>query len=200
MPFVELDFFEPQNIVLQLAQPTEIVEIDGIWDLPLVGAERLDVMHRYQILTGGPSYMMSSGDGLFVNRPDGTWCLLYEDVEFEGERLPAELLPDDAVLVVRTAVLDDLKARVSQSSTDSPPGTRATLDATDGRSVDAVASPGSTAAPFDIAEHDLDTKEGRRRAVDAFLEHCNSEQPHVLRRTHIWRAARYNQPRSLQDW
>ena len=31
----------------------EIVVLEGIWDLTMLGAERLDVEHRYQTLTGG---------------------------------------------------------------------------------------------------------------------------------------------------
>ena len=33
----------------------EVVSIDGIWDLTMLGAERYDVEHRYQFMTGGPS-------------------------------------------------------------------------------------------------------------------------------------------------
>ena len=71
-----------------------------------------------------------------MNQPDdGTWCELHKYIVVsEGVLRPSPAgLPDDAVRVVRTAALDDLKARVSQSSsTDSPPDTRAT----DGRPID----------------------------------------------------------------
>ena len=186
---------------LRFDEPYKIESIDGIWDLPMLGTAAADVEQRYLTLIGGPrkGIVMQAG-GTLVNQPDdGTWCELHKYIVVsEGVLRPSPAgLPDDAVRVVRTAALDDLKARVSQSSsTDSPPDTRAT----DGRPIDTDASPGSTAAPFDIAEQDFDTKEGRRKAVNAFLEHCNSEQPHVLRRSHIWRAAGYTDPRTFQEW
>ena len=236
----DVDFPEVgEALVFDHRDKTKLDSIFGIWDLPMRGAEELDVSYWYHELVGGPEVTLVNIAGTFVNRPDGAWCQLQEQVElrikgpdgverarvpgekdlagstavirtardgFRGHRrerswIPAGALPDDVVLVVRTAALDDLKARVSQSSsTDSPPGTRTTRDATDGRPAEAVAAPGSTAAPFDMVDHNLDTSEGRRKAVDAFLQHCNSEQPHVLRRSHIWRAIGYTAPRSFQDW
>ena len=44
-----------------------IVSIDGIWDLPMHGAEQLDVEHRYQALTDGPEVTLTNIDGTFVN-------------------------------------------------------------------------------------------------------------------------------------
>ena len=55
-------------------------------------------------------------------------------------------------------------------------------------------------APFDITAQDLETKEGRRRAVDAFLAHGSSASPYSLRRNHIWRAAGYDDGRSFEYW
>ena len=140
--------------VLEFVHPeeTKVDSIDGIWDLPMCGGERLDVEHWNQELTGGPDVTLINLGETFVNRPDGTWCQLHVQLEvrvrdqdgdervwiktealpngsklvmrekgFKGhlrERswIPAGGLPDDAVLVVRTAALDDLKARVSKSS------------------------------------------------------------------------------------
>jgi hypothetical protein len=55
-----------------------VVSVDGIWDLPMIGAERLDVEHRYQQLTGGPDVTLVVLDGAFVRSSDGSICQLQE--------------------------------------------------------------------------------------------------------------------------
>jgi len=32
----------------------KVTVIDGVWDLPMIGGERLDIEHKYQGLIGGP--------------------------------------------------------------------------------------------------------------------------------------------------
>jgi len=81
--------------------------------------------------------------------------------------------------------------KAKSSLMDTRPGPGATLESVE---VDEVASPGSTSPPFDIAEQDLDTREGRQNAEVAFLAHCNSKQQHDLRQHHIWKAAGYRTP------
>src|SRR5262249_17211298 len=53
-----------------------IITLTGIWDLPMRGAERLDVEHRYQMLTSGPPVDLVFLDGPIVSRGDGTACQL----------------------------------------------------------------------------------------------------------------------------
>jgi hypothetical protein len=49
-----------------------VTELDsGIWDLPMVGGERLDVEHLYQQLTEGPKVSTVSLDGVFVASTNG---------------------------------------------------------------------------------------------------------------------------------
>lgn len=96
----------------------------------------------------------------------------------------------DGLLVVRTAALDDLKARASESSS-ADQGKPSALGKTSGE---------SPLLSYDLAEQDFDTKAGRRRAVDALLAHCNSQQEHKVMRSHIWRAAGYSVPKSFEDW
>jgi hypothetical protein len=50
----------------------------GIWDVPMIGAERLDVEHRYQQLTGGPDVTLMVLDGTFVKASDGSVCQLQD--------------------------------------------------------------------------------------------------------------------------
>jgi hypothetical protein len=47
--------------VLELDE--SVVTLTGIWDLPMLGAERLDVEHSYQMLTSGPAVELTVLDG-----------------------------------------------------------------------------------------------------------------------------------------
>ena len=181
-----------------------VVLPNDVYDLPMIGVERLEVEREYRRHAGGadgasPGEVPSGGDGPFVKG----WLT---GAQFRLQRKAGEaninpvyesgryLLPD-TVFVVRPGALEKLIQQVSPPAAGPDPNlpTAPTPEQT-------AAQPAKTSPPFDIAEHDLDTREGRRNAVDAFLEHCNSEQAHVLKRNHIWRAARYQQPRSFQDW
>ncbi|WP_166299882.1 hypothetical protein [Bradyrhizobium sp. 2S1] len=107
----------------------EIVPIDGVWDLTMLGPERIDVEHEYQRLTGGPGVTLQSLEAPLVCREDGTYCQLqshFSDNEFFDPKslkepyehpanyYPAGGLPGDSVLVVRTSALRDLVSRVSK--------------------------------------------------------------------------------------
>jgi hypothetical protein len=112
-----------------------ITELEGIWDLTMLGAERLDVEHRYQALTDGPAVNLVFLDGPIVSRDDGTYSQIQEHVaesEFVGPKnltelpdsprnyYPAAGLPADSVLVVRTSSLHDLEARLSDRKVEKP--------------------------------------------------------------------------------
>ena len=53
------------------------VEIEGIWDLPMSDNTRRDVESRWQTLTGGTAVNWKGASGAYLNRPDGTWSLLW---------------------------------------------------------------------------------------------------------------------------
>ncbi|MEK8090295.1 hypothetical protein [Thermithiobacillus plumbiphilus] len=95
------------------------VTINGIWNLPMIGNESLDIEHQYQQLTGGPAVTLQGLDGAFVTRNDGQIWQLQERYD-PGERksycYPAGSLPIDSVLVVRTEALRELENSVSGSS------------------------------------------------------------------------------------
>lgn len=62
----------------------KIESISGVWDLPMLGSEELDVLHLYQSLTGGPEITLTNLEGAFVERGDVV-CQLqesWEDNEF----------------------------------------------------------------------------------------------------------------------
>ncbi|WP_092148902.1 hypothetical protein [Bradyrhizobium sp. NFR13] len=107
----------------------EVVAIVGVWDLTMCGAERLDVEHQYQLLTGGPPVELILLDGPIVSREDGTHCQLqshFSNNEFmdpgsletprnhRDNYYPAGGLPADSVLVVRTSALQELESQLSE--------------------------------------------------------------------------------------
>lgn len=63
-----------------LVQEEDVVSISGIWDLPMVGGEGLDVEHRFQMETDGPAITLTNLEGAFVVR-DGVVCQLQESFE-----------------------------------------------------------------------------------------------------------------------
>ena len=63
-----------------LVQEESVVSIDGVWDLPMVGAETLDVEHRFQMETGGPEITLVHMEGPLVCR-EGVFCQLMDDFE-----------------------------------------------------------------------------------------------------------------------
>ena len=120
----------------------EVVWIDGVWDLPLIGAERLDIEHAFQQMTGGPEVTLIQLNGTFVGSLTGEIAHLQDrfseptPILIEGKFVPrtptndpdptqpgrqrvrpnsyypAGKLPDDSVLVVRTSALMELQAKM----------------------------------------------------------------------------------------
>ena len=176
-------------------EPEKVVMVNGTWDLPLVDTDggwedtaRLDVEHRLRRLTDAPGPRIG-GDFLFVNRPDGTWRQI----------LDGRYLPDDADLVVRTAALDELLRRIP-SLWDEEPHNPPAEEPLSVRSVDAVAPTDPTPVPFDLAAQDLETNEGRKAAVEAFLSACNRVSQQRILKKHISQAMGHGTVRSFQYW
>ena len=59
----------------------KIVTLQGVWDLPLIGNEQIDVEHKYQNLTDGPAVTLQGLDGAFVKGQDGQLCQLQESYD-----------------------------------------------------------------------------------------------------------------------
>jgi hypothetical protein len=59
----------------------DVTKLKGVWDLPMIGGEKVDIEHQYQMLTGGPSVTLSTLDGAFVEGRDGRICQLQEDFD-----------------------------------------------------------------------------------------------------------------------
>ena len=112
-----------------LERGERVESLKGVWDLTMLGAERLDVEHQYQMLTSGPAVNLVFLDGPIVGREDGTMCQLQDHFAdnkfFDKKKLkdpwnnpenyhPAGALPSDSVFVVRTLALRKLEAQISE--------------------------------------------------------------------------------------
>ncbi len=58
-----------------------VVTLTGVWDLPMIGGERIAVEQIYQQLTGGPDATNVPMDGAFVQSSDGQICQLLDDYD-----------------------------------------------------------------------------------------------------------------------
>ncbi len=93
----------------------ELHTLSGLYDLPMIGAEVLEVEHWYQSQTGGPAVTMFNLEGAFVEASDGKLCRLLEFSQGVSKKQlsyddvnnyhPAPGLPKDARLVVRPSEL-----------------------------------------------------------------------------------------------
>lgn len=115
----------------------EVVTIEGVWDLAMIGNESIDIEFELQQLIGGPEVTMVNLEGTFLNRKDGTWAALQErfkdqtitDVDgskktIKGSYYPAGGLGTDCVRVVRVAEIMALQSRLSGDILDKPLITR----------------------------------------------------------------------------
>ena len=204
--------------------------IEGVWDLPMVGAEQLVVKQRYHELTDttssrwGPVRIESTAlmlsrvsrsawvyFGSFVRRQDGSWCRLdkYEISDSGGPAgsVPMFEWPDDAILVVRTAVLEELARRMPTLPDEKRPIPTAVEppDAPSERTepaseIEPAHGPPDDPVPFDLAAQDLQISGGRKKAVEAFLADCNRTSQERILKKHIWQAMGYKNPRPFQYW
>lgn len=108
-----------------------IVALQGVYDLPMIGGERLEVEHRFQRMTGGPSVTAVPMDGAFVSLGRGEVAQLQDHHDENQYMDPAKLkkpwhhehnfypgggLPEGAVLVVRTDALEEFQESLVEDS------------------------------------------------------------------------------------
>lgn len=104
--------------------------VSGLWDLPLIGSERLDVMQLLQTYLDGPDVTGDYIHGTFLRGVDGvTYARIMEHFSnneyckdgADREKYPysdpesyypAGALPNDAQIVMRTQVVTDFIARL----------------------------------------------------------------------------------------
>lgn len=98
-------------------------KLEGVYDLPMIGAERLEVEHEYQLIVGGSPVELTILAGCFVRRDGKTYQLLerWPNNEYHRKRnqgkpymhldwfLPAQNFPDGTAIVVRTAALREIE-------------------------------------------------------------------------------------------
>ena len=68
-----------ESHILQLEK--HVARLNGVWDLPMIGGERIAVEKIYQELTGGPDATNVPMDGAFVQSADGHLCQLQDDFD-----------------------------------------------------------------------------------------------------------------------
>lgn len=76
-----------ENRFLKLEE--KVKSIRGVWDLMMIGGERLDIEHWYQQLIEGPAITLTNLDGAFVQK-DNVICQLLESYD-ENEFQPGSL-------------------------------------------------------------------------------------------------------------
>jgi len=54
----------------------EVIKIKGIWDLSMIGNERLNIENEYQVLTDGPGVTISTLGSAYVESEEGQICQL----------------------------------------------------------------------------------------------------------------------------
>lgn len=111
----------------------EVVSIDGLWDLAMMGNERIDIEFELQQLIHGPEVTMVNIEGTFLNRSDGTWASLQEQLP---DRSKGEISPDatkhkavfypagglgaDCTRVVRTSEILALQSKLNGPALERP--------------------------------------------------------------------------------
>lgn len=62
-------------------EENDVQTIGGVWDLPMIGGESLDIEHQWQNLTYGPEVTLQNLNGAFVEGRDGVMCKLQESFD-----------------------------------------------------------------------------------------------------------------------
>ncbi len=124
----------------QLILEEKVYSIDGIWDIPMVGSEALDISHYYQLETDGSPIELINLEGTFLEKEAEEGKLIaqiqerftkedrlqigIDDLPYNSARnyFPAGTLPDDCNIIVKTESLTKLIN--SASSTKNEPSTK----------------------------------------------------------------------------
>lgn len=105
----------PEHCVVEWDEEHTIF-IEGLHDLTMLGSEQIDIEKRYHKLMGGPTLTQRKYEGIIVVNKLGK---LFELVEGEVPHPdPVRSLPDDCILVVRTAVILDFVYSITHQLTN----------------------------------------------------------------------------------
>jgi hypothetical protein len=98
--------------------PTRGRRINGVWELPMVGPGQRQVEHEYHHQRGLPFISIQGTPGAFVQR-EGLTCRVPPDEGATGfSARGASALPPDAVIVVRSAALQEVQDRLLRVRVD----------------------------------------------------------------------------------
>lgn len=121
-----------------LFENSDVVSVSGIWDLPMLGGEVLDLEFQYHELTGGPTLELETLDGTFIEEPNSNPRVICEVQEhFENNEFsdklpnperkyanenyyPAGGLPQDCIFVVRRESLTNLLNSLDEHQPSEP--------------------------------------------------------------------------------
>ncbi len=116
----------------------EITSISGVWDIPLIGSEALDVEHRLQSMIEGPDVTGVCLDGTFLVSASGEKYVRIMEHVSENEYVkdgdnrekypwgrydsyhPAGRLPSDEIFVVRTENLSRFIQSLQEDESSEP--------------------------------------------------------------------------------
>lgn len=143
---------------IKLPDTSSAEKLEGVYDLPMIGAEVLEIEHAYQYLVGGPPVELEILAGCFARRDGRTYQLLERwpsndrtEKRNEGKHymhldwfLPAQTLPAGSVVVVRTDALRELEPE---------PTTPATLDPRKEKTYLRIIKALTAEANLDLAQH-----------------------------------------------
>jgi len=89
-----------------------VITIDGIWDLPMMGGERLYVEHAFQMQTDGPEVTLCNINGTFVQNEEGVVYQLQD--QFDKEFIENQISEEH-----KQKVLDSYKKRLEKQVLES---------------------------------------------------------------------------------
>lgn len=111
--------------------------IDGLWDLAMIGNEKIDIENELQVRIGGPEIKLVC-IGTYLKRDDGTWAMLQDRFEdrsitrpngevtvAKGAYYPAAGLSTNCTLVMRTSEIVRLQSQINQCQVDQTPAEQA---------------------------------------------------------------------------
>jgi hypothetical protein len=93
-----------------IALEKPVVSIAGVWDLPMVGEELLDIEHFYQQATSGIEVTLSMLDGVFVQKDD-VICQLQTDFDDNEYQEGSKAAKKDLERYIISNNIDDEEAK-----------------------------------------------------------------------------------------
>jgi hypothetical protein len=111
-----------------LEQEDKILSIRGIYDLVMIGNERLDIEHEYQLLTNGCEVKLICIEGSYIEHPETKVMYELQDcfknelksLQDDNNYYPAGGLPKDAVIVVRARAISEFIESISDKKIEKP--------------------------------------------------------------------------------